>query len=609
MQRSESLAEVWRDQRRPIRRILFVTYRFNFTWFHNVVLPNLRKVATPDAEVCVLATRYDDQGGGQDYGDLYNLGEWAQWGIRFRRHYVPEHRFLLHNKFILVEWGHRGRRSSQKILLGYGSGNLSYSGWVRNLETWEWTTDLNELASCRRFLQFLPKLDKGLTKFLQSWIDRLPSDSNKTFGWLFGSKNSVRRTAFSRLVRSCKDTPLALRIVSPYWDRGSPELLKELLDAFGAKQPKRIELWVDGSGTLASAAHYREVLSIVESGSAASRLELRAVALDNARMNTRDYLPLHAKLIELEGSNKTAARIWGSANFTGAAWLGRRNLESIGFQTEAAPFPEMLKSYPGFSVASLTTKQLQKLIDTAEKDTDSYDDPERPWINWAALEEAKDGRTIVAVSYRSKSPLRAFGFQASFNSDSTTSDNEMLLARIQNAYSSTNNWQATSEEPTLLHLEYTGSPLPPPQKLLLRLDFPNGQYASARVELGQPDFELRDSKTGIPLFPDLEGVLIGRKPIISPRPKISVEETPDDPYDEEEELPAVPEVNDSLAAIPDYDRTPLTERAIEIYRRATTDKLDLKELARLRSRIRHLSGSITDASERLVVSALHKALK
>ena len=293
------------------------------------MLPNLRKAATHDAEVHVLATRYDDQGGAQDYGDLYNLGEWAQWGIQFRRHYVPEKQFLLHNKFILVERQHRRHTPSKQFSLGYGSANLTYSGWLRNLETWEWTTDRGKLGSCRRFLEFLPKLDTGLAQFLQPWLKRLPNERTKSFDWLFTNKDAVRRLAFSQLVRNCRGSPLVLRIVSPYWDRLSPKLLRELINAFGSNQPKHIELWIDGSRLVASAAHYREVLNIVQKSYTGPKLELKAVTFDDTFMKTKAYAPLHAKLIEVEGSGETVARICGSANFTGAAWLGPQTLHGF----------------------------------------------------------------------------------------------------------------------------------------------------------------------------------------------------------------------------------------------------------------------------------------
>src|SRR4051812_21230238 len=104
----ETLAMIWsQNPTRRISRILFVTYRFNFMWFHSVVLPKLRSISAPHTEVLILATRNDDEGSSgkrQEYGDLYNLGEWAKWGVRFRRHYVPTNDFLLHSKFILIEW-------------------------------------------------------------------------------------------------------------------------------------------------------------------------------------------------------------------------------------------------------------------------------------------------------------------------------------------------------------------------------------------------------------------------------------------------------------------------------------------------------------------------
>src|SRR4051812_27115415 len=102
--RANGLSWLWEKHTHGrIKRILFVTYRFNFVWFHNEVLPRLRE-AGDYPEVLVLATRNDGEEGS---GDLYDLGEWTKWGQRFRRHYVQSDDYLLHAKFILVE---RSRR-------------------------------------------------------------------------------------------------------------------------------------------------------------------------------------------------------------------------------------------------------------------------------------------------------------------------------------------------------------------------------------------------------------------------------------------------------------------------------------------------------------------
>jgi phosphatidylserine/phosphatidylglycerophosphate/cardiolipin synthase-like enzyme len=618
MNNNESLARLWlQHPHRRFKRILFVTYQFNFTWFHNVVLPELRGAALDQAEVLVLATRNDDQ----THGDLYNLGEWAQWakrGLRFRRHYVTTKNFLLHTKFILVEWDDRRRpKGASHFMLGYGSANLTPSGWSENLETWHWTDDYSELTTCRSFLEHLCAKDSGLTAFCSPWLTQLPK-STKGRDWLFGSKRIAQKDAFSRLAQSYQGSPAVLRIVSPYWDNASSSIISELLANFGSDRPRLIELWVDESRRLARRSDYSVVLDILDSWTNPEPLAVKTVRVSDGSAVPHSVVPLHAKLIEIEGSKGKATRIFGSANFTGKAWLSGYNLETIGFIDNAAPFPKLLQKSPfKLSEHTITRNGLKKLIDASDPDEASLNGGDaRPWINWATLDES-DAQCIVSVSYQTndsaidnKDAAVNYLFDADFHPTRALdrkTNNAPLLNQIKCAYSDPNNWTTLHQEPTLLKVKYVGPALSLPETLSIRLEFGEGVFVSAGVEIHQPDFEgQRDTNTGIPLVADLEGILVGRKPVVPPIPKISNEESLDDSDDEEEELSDVPEVDETLASIPDFDRLPSIERAIQIYHRAK--QTDLHEVRRLRARATKLCNKMTNTADKLAVRALIKAL-
>jgi hypothetical protein len=129
---SRSLGEVWK--RRRIKRVLFFTYRFDFRWFHNFVLPKIRAHSTLDTEILVIASVSDASAGrrgiGQDWGDQYEIRNWFAWENRFKVIYLPSIP-IFHAKFIAIQ------RESE-VCLGMGSSNLTRAGWETNFETWDW---------------------------------------------------------------------------------------------------------------------------------------------------------------------------------------------------------------------------------------------------------------------------------------------------------------------------------------------------------------------------------------------------------------------------------------------------------------------------------------
>src|SRR5690242_12557543 len=85
-----SLASLWAGRKR-ITRVLFFSYRFSFRWFHDFVLPHLRKAAHPEAEIGVVASRFGDEEDvfPSESGDFYGIDQWAGFGNRLQIRYLP----------------------------------------------------------------------------------------------------------------------------------------------------------------------------------------------------------------------------------------------------------------------------------------------------------------------------------------------------------------------------------------------------------------------------------------------------------------------------------------------------------------------------------------
>lgn len=301
-QREPSLAFLWK-QRRRIRRLLFFTYRFNFRWFHNEVLSFIRRNSLAATDVLVFATRFDDDGyvGGSNTfgnGDLYSLDEWAKWETRLRVRYVPATQHLFHNKFIIAEYEKPANRRQFAYALGVGSANLTWGGWQRNCELWTWDAGKG-LRACASFLEFLTRIHIGKGA-VESWVDGINRSVQRSASlpWLFGDKRTLRQRAFKALIGGIHGEPRVLRILSPYFDEGSPDLMEQILSLLqSTKAPvETVEVWIDASQVLASASDYRNLIALQKK----CRHKLVVKSLKTkARAVHPVWEQVHAKAIEL----------------------------------------------------------------------------------------------------------------------------------------------------------------------------------------------------------------------------------------------------------------------------------------------------------------------
>jgi hypothetical protein len=596
---ASSLAFLW-TRRRRIRRLLFFTYRFNFRWFHNEVLGFVRRNSLADTDVLVFATRFDDDGyagGSQSFGDLYSLDEWAKWKVNLQIRYLPANRHLFHNKFIVAEYEKPGVRGVPEFVIGLGSSNLTWGGWQRNLELWTWGAQQN-LSSCASFLEFLggmPNIGAGV---VESWLKGMHRYRKRsvTIPWLFGDKTSSRNTAFKSLVTGIKGRPRVLRIVSPYFDEGSVELMEELLSLLDSAKGgvEKLEVWVDGSKVFAKPLDYRNLISLQVAHK--GRLLIKSLR----KKTGNGFQPpeqVHAKLIELEGQNGSVSRLLGSANFTAAAWCKSRNTEAIFHEITSSGLPQILGD--SVEVVSVSSATLEKWA-TDQIEMESELKGAERWIYWAAFDETARPYKLT-VSYSSKEEPIRLKVLAAFDPRHTKlpSQSRSIVETFQNPQS----WTTPNYKKGLVEIHLKEVVDLFPERLRVVLDFADGQSIESAVEVANPDFDLRDLTTGIPLDPCNENLLGFGKTIVDPLPKRSTSEELDyEISEEEEDVVEPPMAPDTLSDDPDFDRKP---QGVQFAK--TLAKADGNQLRILRKRISAFRSQVQDAGQRVVLDALYRA--
>jgi hypothetical protein len=593
-----------------IRRVLFFSYRFSFRWFHNDVLSFIRKSSSEDAEVTIFATRFEEEayaGSSRVFGgDLYSLDEWAKWKGRLRIRYLPKQRHLFHNKFILLEF--EGRRG---VALGLGSSNLTSSGWMENFETWNWNAS-GGISACADFLQYLSRFQESDSELVLSWVRAIRKLSPRParISWLFGDKTKTRKSAFRALTRGPIGNAKVLRIVSPYFDTQSPKLFKELVAEIQRTAGKlgRVELWIDGSARIARRSDYETVFQLL-SATRMRTIEIRTVKKSTQTNVPNFRVPLHAKIIELEGTTGRVNRILGSANFTGAAWLKKGNTETIFLESGQQSLAKLLP--PDYDSLRLTRAAIRHLMRTAKEDEKETPHQDR-LIYWASFDEQQNP-PILTVSYESKDLPIDYKIEAHFDNRHTELTPEKAKSIIK-AFENPKNWSKPQIDQSLVRVRCQKRDLQFPEYMRVVLVFSDGSKVGAPVEAINPDFaNIRDPATGIPLEASLETLLGARKTIVRPFPKKSTvdategdEGTEGDDANGEEDVPEVPWAPESLSEDPDFDRQPLAVR----FAKLLSDARKKPALAKkLQERLTRFTTKIDDPAERMLARAVQHTLQ
>lgn len=584
--RDSTLAGAWQA---PARRILFFTYRFNFRWFHDCVLTLARRRSIEGVQVDVVATQSDADGNRTARGDLYALDEWAKWQRRLRIHYLPPRRHLFHNKFILVEL------ANGEVELGIGSSNLTPNGWSRNFETWTWSRS-SGLHACAAFLRYLRGLPHVNGAIFEPWIQKITRPRSDTCQWLWQNKTiAVRRTL--QAIRKEIGRPATVRIVSPYFDAGSQDVLHLALTETGADRANApIEIWIDGSAMVGRAQDYEVVATLA--ARYGNRCKVNKVVSQATPKRPSRPIPLHAKVIELVDQDGKVQRLIGSANFTGAAWLDAWNTESLHLESDRKALQDLLPA--GQLIAPLTRQSLRALQNSAADNAE--DEPTgKPTIYSAAFDETRNPRELT-VCYSATAPLDGFTIEAAFDK----SRDELPTGKTQRdaivaAFQARRNWRTLPAPDGILKLALQ-LPTPPPELARIVLRFTDGVRLEAPIELAIPDFSKRDPSSGIPIASSLEAILGKGMPIVPPRVSRPITELPgaDDEYDDDVPV-IVPE--DKLASDPAYKREPLAVRIAKLMSKLRTDRSVAK---RVLARCDELAALPSTKAERSLLAAVRR---
>lgn len=576
----ESLSFVW-DSKLTVRRALFLSYRFNFRWFHDFVLSRL----SSKTEITVIASRFGDEDDAlqtANPGDLYGIEQWARWHHRLRVRYLPAEPITYHAKFVLLDV--EGRSLP---ILGGGSANLTSCGWSRNTEIWSWD-ERQALGACRSYLSRIAGMVGQ--EVVAPWIRRLPKDESQ-LPWLFGSKRRAREAAWNYLSPPSIGTPQLLTVASPYFDRGSAELLDELLAHVASRlgSSPAVNLLIDGSGHLGRRSDYVEVLAL------SKRKNVRV--LGPARKDSAGemvFWPSHMKAIELRG-NSGARMVFGSANFTKAAWHGG-NHETL-FRSPVGASLESLWSESQFPKV-VDRRRLETLRITAvEDDTASGS---QKFIYWATFDEsalelivsASKPNLIAKVQVLASSDPRRFG------------EEKERLDRIAKQFSESSNWSRLELEGPLVKIklqQHASRQIP--ERLRVRAVWLDGTEASSPVEVQNPDFtDLRDAETGMPwdLTTALSGLCTPKQFVAT---KLTRKSTLDMGGDDEEEIAAEPQPS-SLTADFEYHHVPDGVRLARAIAKASPERR--REMLRL---ISLRKSAANDAVSKFLLEASRLALK
>ncbi len=599
-QRESSIAFLW-QQRRRIRRLLFFTYRFNFRWFHNEVLSFIRRNSLSATDILVFATRFDDDGyvGGSNTfgaGDLYSLDEWAKWETRLRIRYAPATRHLFHNKFIIAEYEQPANRRQLAYMLGVGSANLTWGGWQRNCELWTWDAG-KSLRACASFLEFLTRLNFG-DGVVESWIEGINrfTQRSASLPWLFGEKKKVRQRAFKALIGGIRREPHVLRIISPYFDEKSPDLMEEILYYLKSTRGNvdAVEVWIDASRVLANASDFRCLLALQRKCS--HKLLVRSLR-SNAQAIHPSWEQVHAKAIELEDTSGHVSRLFGSANFTGAAWIDSYNTETIFHETAREGLPNLLDDR--FEVVSVPQEDLNRWS-AAETETKDENRPEHRYIYWAAFDETNQPHKLV-ISYRSKDRPVSFKISAGFDLRHAVTPR---LQAIVELFQNVDSWIKCKNLKRLLELQLKSRAALFPENIRVTLKFADTTSIESIVEVSNPDFGMRNWDSGIPLDPSYENLLGLGKTIVEPLPKRTTSEAADDNVlDEEEDLVEELTAPESLSDDPDFDRQPIAVQFAKSLVRAKANPIQMRILRR---RIEAFRSQGQSPTERMILDMLNR---
>jgi hypothetical protein len=522
---ANSLSVLWESRGFVPDRLLFLTYVFNFRDFHDQVLRRLLENARGRSlRVDVLTTCVD----AEEESDCFDYRYLARLRSRFRL-FRCDARPLAHAKAIIACDSSTGRTVS-----GFGSSNLTPGGWRHNVELWRWDGGRSAaaaLAMCEA-LERRNGLKSGLTS---EWRGLFKSPSPDRSVVVLGMPSPPSfDTLFERAIRLI-GRPKVVRVGSPYFDAGSPDLFDRIARRL---QGCRLEIWSDRSGRLSEPTHWRIVSDVIP--------RLRKQFAD-VRVVAPEIASWHAKVLELDDEHRRVARIFGSANFTGAAWGTRKpgNLELVGIDQGRVALPELLAARD-IKITPVSAQERDRLI--SREEADQIARSRGPALLWACLTETPR----VEITARLAAAERVTWWVVDAGFDETRPEEEKARLRgIRDRVAHRGHW-LMRQSGRQLNLEWVGGEFIACERMTLKIKTGSGA-TSAPIWIPEPDWSARDDKTGVPIDEwSVDAFVRGPRPIVALRRKHR-----DPEYDEEvaEELNIAADENLAIQH-PDYDHEP-----------------------------------------------------
>jgi hypothetical protein len=527
---ANTLGRLWLSRGFVPDRLLFLTFEFNFRDFHDQVLRRLLENGggrTPVVDV--IASRVDIE----EESDCFDFRYLASFGNHFR--FFRCNSFpLAHAKGVIARDSRTG-----KLLSGFGSANLTPSGWRRNVEMWSWDNG----KSAAGILQMCEELERrsgiknGLTaQWRKSFGVRKPSSAPLVLG---ASHAASFDNLLLRLVKTV-GRPQVVRIASPYFDRHSPELFSRI---FGKTGRCGLEIWTDRSGRLAEPTHWRVLSEALP--------KLATMFGDVQVLAPPREIPWHAKVIEFDDGHGRVARVFGSANFTGAAWGIRHggNLELVAVDSTRTGLPRLLDTRK-IEISAVGAAERKRLA--RQEEQEQLRVARGPVLLWACLAEKPNVQVLARMQRAEK--ITWWRLDAEYD-ESRPDDEREKLKKVRERVSDRARWRFAQSGGEIV-LDWIGGEFIACERMTVRIRTASG-LCSAPVWVPEPDWSKRDTKTGIPIATDsgewsIDAFLRGQRPIVGLRRKVR-----DLEQDEEisEELNAAPEPPMSIAH-PDYDHEP-----------------------------------------------------
>jgi hypothetical protein len=299
------------------------------------------------------------------------------------------------------------------------------------------------------------------------------------------------------------------------------------------------------------------------------------------------------KALQLHGTTGHRT-LFGSANFTSAAWKGR-NHEALFAAPKAPPLDTLWSD--GQDLQHVDLRRLKRLMNTAADDQPS--DKSQIFVYWATFDERE---LVLTVSASRIGDIARVEVEAECDPRRQGDERKRLLD-IATAFAAMNNWSAPVLQGHVLKITQKAR-RQLPERLRVRVIWKDGSTASGPVEALHPDFtDLRDPESGMPwdLSEAISGLCGSKRAIATKLTRKSTLDVDDDV--DEEDISPEPETS-TLSADAEYHHIPEGISLAKAISKASPERR--REMLRLISLRQPIA---KDPTSRLLLEATRLALQ